>query len=151
MHLQSILCVCTGNICRSPLAEAYLRAAFHERTIGSAGIGAMVGHRIEEQAARIADREGLDVVAHRARQIDAALVTQYDLILVMEQGQLEWIRSRYPEAQGRIFLASHWTDRREISDPFRQSGDYFDQIYAQLRTALDAWVAKLKPVNQARP
>ncbi|MDA3922233.1 MAG: low molecular weight phosphotyrosine protein phosphatase [Salinisphaera sp.] len=143
MQITSVLCVCTGNICRSPLAEAYLRQKLAPIDLSSAGIAAVVGHGAESTARQIAAREGLDVDSHVARQIDGPIVSASQLILVMEKGQKDWVCNTFPESRGRVFIVSHWGDGQDVVDPFRRSSDFFDTVYDRMTDALDHWVNKL--------
>ena len=82
---NKILVVCVGNICRSPAAEAKLRQlAPASVQIASAGIQALVDHPADPQAQEEARKDGLDLSAHRARQLTDAMCQAHDLILVME-------------------------------------------------------------------
>lgn len=143
MSINSILVVCTGNICRSPLAEALLRRELPQARVTSAGIGALVGNAADANAKKIAEDEGLDVSSHVARQINAEIISEHDLILVMEQGQKEWIAQRFPQAKGRVFLLGHWSNNAEIPDPYRQSISMFQQSYGAICKHLPAWYQRL--------
>lgn len=145
MQFKNILCVCTGNICRSPIAEAYLARHLGGVNVASAGTHAVVGHSADETASQIAAEHGLDLSSHVARQIDNDVLRQQDLILVMEQGHLNWIRGNFPSVHGATFLVSRWSDGNDVDDPFRQSKNYFDTIFARLKPCLDDWVKKLQP------
>ena len=84
---QNILVICQGNICRSPVAEAMLKQALPHKQVQSAGLTAMVDHGAEPTAAEIATAAGLDVSAHKARQLDSDIIQWADLILTMSQHQ----------------------------------------------------------------
>jgi protein-tyrosine phosphatase len=81
----SVLIVCTGNICRSPLAEQLLRARFAAvgipAVIHSAGTGALVGHEMTPEAALLSQRYGGDPAGHAARQLTPELIAGADLVL----------------------------------------------------------------------
>lgn len=143
MDINSLLCVCTGNICRSPLAERLLAHALPGVTVGSAGIGALEGHEMAEPAAAIAEREGLTPVAHSAQQITRDILREFELVLVMEVTQKEWIEHNFPEARGRVFMFSHWQGGDDIQDPFRLSDDVFERVYAQLASCTADWRQRL--------
>ncbi len=83
---DSILIVCTGNICRSPIGERYLRKALPHKKIDSAGTGALVGHAADESAIYISTKHGISLDGHLGRQLTPSLARKYDLILVMEKG-----------------------------------------------------------------
>ena len=104
---DSILVVCTGNICRSPIGERYLRSVLPGKKIDSAGTGALVGHEADASAKRIAEIHGLSLDAHSGKQFTASLGRQYDLILVMERTHLEQIGRIAPEARGKTMLFGH--------------------------------------------
>ena len=91
---DSILVVCTGNICRSPLGERYLRNALPNKKIDSAGTGALVDHEADSAAQRIAQQNGLSLEGHKARQFTSSLARNYDLILVMEREHLDKVRPK---------------------------------------------------------
>jgi ribose 5-phosphate isomerase B len=101
-----VLFVCTGNTCRSPLAEALARAAAARRglavEVASAGLAALPGAPAAEEARRVAAERGLDLEAHRARRLDADLVAGADAILTMTPEQADAVRRRFPEVSGRV-------------------------------------------------
>ena len=67
---NNILTVCIGNICRSPSAERILKAKLPNKNVSSAGLGAMVNHEIEPNAAQILHQHNYNDADHQARQID---------------------------------------------------------------------------------
>jgi Protein-tyrosine-phosphatase len=102
----SILSVCTGNICRSPVAELLLAqslASFADVSVSSAGTGALVGSGVPEQAQRLAAGEGIDATAHRARQIDAGMIRGADLIVTMARDHRRLVVEALPAAMRRTF------------------------------------------------
>ena len=119
---DSILVVCTGNICRSPLGERYLRNALPNKKIDSAGTGALVDHEADSAAQRIAQQNGLSLEGHKARQFTSSLARNYDLILVMEREHLDKISKIAPEARGKTMLFGHWLGQKEIPEFPRHCG-----------------------------
>lgn len=77
---DSILVVCTGNICRSPIGERYLRNSLPKKIIDSAGTGALVGNEADEAAKRIAIKHGLSLEGHKGQQFTSALARKLSLI-----------------------------------------------------------------------
>lgn len=147
IRLSRLLVICTGNICRSPVAAALLRARLPTLTIESAGLGALVGHDVEPTARELAEREGVNVGSHRARQVTPEMVQQADLVLVMSERQRLAVADLHPASIGKIFLLGHWLERNgkgeEIPDPYRKSQEAFEYVHNQLKRAADAWQKKL--------
>lgn len=140
---QSVLVVCTGNICRSPTAERRLRQLLPGKKIDSAGVGALIGHQADQQASLTAEEHGLSLEGHKGQQFSAQLARQYDLILVMEQAHIELVSKQAAEARGKTLLLGHWLDKKEIPDPYRQSQEAFDYVYQLIDEACESWSTKL--------
>lgn len=122
---NSILVVCTGNICRSPIGERYLRSLLPNKKIDSAGTSALVDHAADESAILVASSHGISLDGHVAKQFTSSLGRQYDLILVMEKYHIEQIGRVAPEARGKTMLFGHWLNQRDIPDPYRKSNEAF--------------------------
>ncbi|APK55405.1 protein tyrosine phosphatase [Escherichia coli] len=140
---DSILVVCTGNICRSPLGERYLRREFPNKKIDSAGTGALVGYPADASAEKVANINGLSLEGHRAQQFTADLARYYELILVMEKYHLEKIAKIAPEARGKVMLFGQWLNHKEIPDPYRKSDEAFASVFQLIDQAGQSWVDKL--------
>lgn len=102
MTAFGVLVVCTGNICRSPFAEALLRDRLGPHVPGlavaSGGTHALVGHRMQEVAASELARFGCDPGDFRSRQLSDAMLAAADLVLTMTRQQRSWVLERYPRA-----------------------------------------------------
>lgn len=140
---NSILVVCTGNICRSPIGERYLRSMLPDKKVDSAGTGALVGHEADSSAVKIAKSHNLSLEGHIARQFTSSLGRQYDLILVMEKIHLEQISQMAPEVRGKTMLFGHWLDQRDIPDPYRKSDEAFLSVFKLIEQAGKVWAQKL--------
>ena len=102
----TILAVCTGNVCRSPIAQLVLStqlADIADVKVLSAGTAALVGHAVPEQSSRIAARYGLDATHHRAQQATEALIGSADLILTMARDHRRYVLEAAPAALRRTF------------------------------------------------
>ena len=140
---DSILVVCTGNICRSPIGERFLRQLLPSKKIDSAGTGALVDHNADASAIRIASLHNLSLEGHRGRQFNSSLGREYDLILAMEKSHIEQIGRIAPEARGKTMLFGHWINHREIPDPYRKSDEAFASVYQLIEQAGQCWAEKL--------
>lgn len=143
---QDILIVCTGNICRSPVAQAMLQQRLPHLTVQSAGLGALVGHPVDTQAMRLAELDRLDVEAHRARQLNTGLLAAADLVLVMTSGQRQELSTRWPEARGKTLLLGKWLNQDQeidIPDPYCKRVDVYEHVHRLLHESTRLWAEHL--------
>ena len=140
---NSILVVCTGNICRSPIGERYLQKLLPNKRIESAGASALIDHEADNSAIKVAAEHGISLAGHKGRQYTSSLGRQYDLILVMEKYHLEKIGQISPEARGKTMLFGHWLNQRDIPDPYRKSDEAFKSVLQLIEEAGQLWVRKL--------
>lgn len=141
---KNVLVVCVGNICRSPLGERLLQAKCPHLTVTSAGIGALVGHAADDTASAVAAEHDVSLDGHVARQLDTQILLDNDLILVMEAGHKAAVSQMAPQISGRVMLADHWGNGRDIDDPYRKSKEFHQLVYDMLNDAMSAWAERLK-------
>jgi protein-tyrosine phosphatase len=142
--IRHILIVCVGNICRSPMAEAVLKHALAPRgiTVASAGLGALVDYPADAHAVTLMQQRDLDITAHRAQQLNEALLAETDLVLVMEKAHKRAIEQNEPTARGKIYRLGEWQDQ-DIPDPYRQPLAAFEKALALIDAGVADWVTKL--------
>lgn len=147
--MNNILTVCLGNICRSPVAEALLKARLPGRNIWSAGIQAVVGHPAEATAREIAARHGLDVSAHRAQQLESWMCSHADLVLVMEASQQQQLERLYPLARGKIRRLGEFGPQGafDIADPYRQPRAAFEAAHTAIALGVEEWARRIQLVS----
>jgi protein-tyrosine-phosphatase len=136
----NILTVCTGNICRSPMAEGILRSMLsgnHGISVSSAGTHALGGNPATEFAIIAAWEQGIDISGHRARILTADSIKNSNIILCMEPSHVEWVLSQGVSPADRVYTLAEFSgspEKREtIPDPYgcsiREYRACFHDIY----------------------
>lgn len=149
----SVLFVCMGNICRSPLAEGILRQGLAEAgligsvTIDSAGTGDWhQGGPPDPRSVETASGHDIDISAQRARQVTAEDFDRFDMIFAMDRSNEATLRARAPSSQHhKIFLFLEYTlgGRTDVPDPYHGGASGFEDVYQLLRQGCDELVSRL--------
>jgi protein-tyrosine phosphatase len=152
-----LLVVCHANLCRSPMVAALLAQRLPDWPVVSAGIAARDGEPADPRACDAMQALGLDLSAHRARRLDAALCRQAALVLVMEHAQRRFVEQRFGFARGRVFslgvaIDAHGMARHfDIDDPYRGPRAGFDACAAALANAIEVWAGRIASLAEPAP
>jgi len=153
MMAASVLFVCLGNICRSPLAEAALRAEAQRRGldvhIDSAGTGDWhLGHPPDRRAAAVAGRNGIDISHLRARQVTPDDFRRFDHIVALDAQNLRDLRAMRP-ADGKAelsLLLDHVEGRQgqAVADPYYGGEEHFDVTWGDVEAGARALADRIE-------
>lgn len=138
MNIQNILVVCIGNICRSPMAEYFLKQQYPNLHIESAGISGLTGQAADQKAILCMQRLGIDMQPHVAKKLNSELIKKADLILVMSQNQQKHIEQTWPFANGKTFRLGHWQSKN-VSDPYRHEQTVFNETSQLIQACVTDW------------
>src|SRR5689334_2371601 len=145
--MKTFLFVCTGNICRSPMAEGLFRNATQGRSdyrAVSAGLGAADGLPPSTYSVQAMKELGVDISRQRSQMLTADLVKQADYILGMTHSHVDTITLLYPQAAEKTFLLREFDEtldpyEKDISDPIGGSYD----VYLNCRDQIEQGIASL--------
>lgn len=145
--MNSILFICIGNICRSPMAEGLLKHALPDKAVLSAGINALVGEPADPLSVQLMREHGIDIGAHRARSLAAWMVSDADLILTMDGDQKRFIEIKYPETKCKVFRLCEGS-KCDIPDPYRQGLAAFRHSCNLISQGVDDLVVRLAHLGE---
>jgi protein-tyrosine phosphatase len=94
-------------------------------------------------AQEIARAHGLDLSPHLGQQVEKAILEKHELILVMEGHHRDYLRSRFPQVSGKVFLLGKWEEDMPIPDPYKKSPEFFEEVYNQIDRSVSRWVNRI--------
>ena len=148
--MKTILIVCTGNICRSPMAAGLLRERLNEDNarrdwrVISAGTWASQGRPASAYAIAEMEERGIDIRSHRSRPVTEELMNQADLVLVMTSSHAEALSVAFPEQAHKVYQLSEMAGQTyDISDPYGGTRLEYSYIAQELEQLIDAGYERL--------
>ena len=146
--MRKILFICTGNVCRSPMADGLLKHMLRGRNdiqVASAGLGALDGLKATDSAVEAMAEFGIDISSHVSQSLNGDLVRQADFIFTMTRQQQDTIQTLYPSAAEKTFLVREFEElctieNKDIADPIGQPIDVYRRTRDQIRDALPSLI-----------
>jgi glycine hydroxymethyltransferase len=161
--VKSVLFVCTGNICRSPIAEGLFRRLLGNRKdieVASAGVHAVRGQPPSLYAVQVCEEEGVDISGLRSQPLTAALIDQATHIFAMTGAHLETIQMLFPGGAEKSFLLREFEEPdttvwRDVPDPIGLGRDVYEVCACTIKNALPSVLAfveesELAPTSRGR-
>jgi glycine hydroxymethyltransferase len=157
--VKSVLFVCTGNICRSPIAEGLFRRLLGNRKeiqVASAGVHAVQGQPPSLYAVQVCEEEGVDISGLRSQPITAALVDRATHIFAMTGAHLETIRMLFPQGAEKSFLLREFEEPgttvwRDVPDPIGLGREVYEDCARIIKNALPSVLAFVEQGELVRP
>lgn len=144
-----IVILCSGNICRSPLAEVLLRKKLGQHgslkaQVISMGTLGIVGRSADPQVQRIATRMGCDLSQHRSQGVSQVVLRAADIIFIMDGSQERMLRQYAPQILNKVVRLGVLLQvpQDDIEDPVGRDAQTFERVAGQIDEALDTWLAR---------
>ncbi len=157
--MKNVLFVCTGNICRSPIAEGFFRRLLGNRKdieVASAGVHAVRGQPPSLYAVQVCEEEGVDISGLRSQPLTAALIDRATHVFAMTGAHLETIHMLFPQGAAKSFLLREFEEPgttvwRDVPDPIGLGRDVYELCARTMKNALPSVLAFVEQGELVRP
>ncbi len=151
--MMRVIFICTGNICRSPVAEALLRAKWKQFGYDGLVVSSMGIHGLDHQEAskfaqEVCGENSIYISEHRSRKLDIPELESADFIFSMEKVQKEFLKLFFPKFDDKSFLLGAWpekeTRKSDVKDPMGSALKIYKQVYKVIDKHIDRIIPVLR-------
>lgn len=150
---MNILFICTGNTCRSPMAEGLMKDLAKKKNIDikvdSAGLFAFEGQLASKEAVLVMEEEGIDISNHRAKMVNKSLLESADLILTMSISHKRQLLREYGFIKNKVYTLKEYAygSKEDIQDPFGQSINAYINAKNEIKESIIKVLEKIETEN----
>ena len=150
----NILFVCSGNVCRSPMAEGILKNKIpniikNKIKVFSAGTNTVIGMRVSAFAEEVAKKYNVNISSHKSKQLNEEMITKSDFIFIMSQDHIDFFRKRFLKYMDKVYPLKKFENAEpqnansDIIDPVGGNIDSYEKIFLEINGEIERILPKL--------